>query len=158
MEDPDTFNDAQGVPSFPDLDEFESIHWDYSTSRHSTAGHPIEAYREQLRARGLPDARRLAETANGGRVSYAGVVICRQRPSTASGTVFITMEDETGFVNTIVWKSVFEAHHSLIITSSFLGVSGRFQNEDGVAHIIVDAVWKPEVDAPTAVPEARDFH
>ena len=154
----DTFEDAQGVPRFPELHACESIHWDYSTSRHSTAGHPLEAYREQLRARGLPDARRLAETADGRRVSYAGVVICRQRPSTASGTVFITMEDETGFVNTIVWKSVFEAHRSLIITSSFLGVSGRFQNEDGVAHVIVDSVWRPEIDAPTAVPEARDFH
>ncbi len=153
----DAFEDAQKHPDFPELNEFESVAWDYGTTRHSTEGHPLEAYREALSKRGLPDARRLNDTADGRRVSYAGVVICRQRPATASGTVFMTMEDETGFVNLIVWKKTFEEYRSLIITSSFLGVSGRFQNEDGVSHIIVDSVWRPRVDKAPVTPTSRDF-
>jgi error-prone DNA polymerase len=154
----DAFEDAQPEPLFPQLEDMENVAWDYSTIRHSTAGHPLEAYREQLARLDLPDAQRLSALGNGRRVSYAGLVICRQRPATAGGTVFMTMEDETGFVNLIIWKSVFERFRSLIITSAFLGVSGKFQNEDGVSHIIVDSVWKPRVDAPRATPSSRDFH
>ncbi|MFP4484520.1 MAG: error-prone DNA polymerase [Spirochaetaceae bacterium] len=154
----DAFDDAQTHPRFSELNDFESVAWDYGTTRHSTEGHPLESYREALSKRGLPDARRLNDTANGRRVSYAGIVICRQRPGTASGTVFMTMEDETGFVNLIVWKKTFEEYRSLIITSSFLGVSGRLQNEDGVAHIIVDSVWRPQVDTAPVTPRSRDFH
>jgi error-prone DNA polymerase len=154
----DAFEDAQPEPVFPQLEAAESVAWDYSTIRHSAAGHPLEAYREQLARLDLPDAQRLSTLGNGRRVSYAGLVICRQRPATASGTVFMTMEDETGFVNLIIWKSAFEKFRSLIITSAFLGVSGKFQNEEGVSHIIVDSVWKPRVDAPRAAPNSRDFH
>jgi error-prone DNA polymerase len=70
----------------------------------------------------------------------------------------MTMEDETGFVNLIIWKSVFEQFRSLIITSAFLGVSGKFQNEEGVSHVVVDSVWRPRVDAPRVTPTSRDFH
>ena len=154
----DAFEDAQATPRFPPLDDFEGVAWDYSTARHSTGGHPLEAYREQLARLDLPDAQRLSRATNGRRVSYAGLVICRQRPATASGTVFMTMEDETGFVNLIIWKSVFEQFRSLIITRAFLGVSGKFQNDEGVSHIVVDSVWRPRVDAPRATPTSRDFH
>ena len=154
----DDLDVTQPEPRFTGLDQFERVNWDYGTSRHSTDGHPLEAYRDVLRRQGLPDARRLGENVNGARVSYAGLVICRQRPSTASGTLFMTMEDETGFVNLIIWKRVFEEYRSLILTGSFLGVSGRFQQQEGVSHVIVDALWHPSLEAPAAGTPSRDFH
>ena len=70
---------------------------------------------------------------------YAGLVICRQRPGTATGVVFMTLEDETGFVNVVVWSQVFEEHTVLVKTASFLGVTGKLQVQDGVVHLIAES-------------------
>ena len=82
----------------------ETIAWDYRTSAHSPRGHPLAALRAQLGARGLPDARTVSAMRDGRKTRYAGLVICRQRPGTAGGVVFMTLEDETGFVNLVVWE------------------------------------------------------
>ena len=145
------------APAFTPLDAFQTIGWDYDATAHSARGHPLSAVREQLTARGLPDARTLAARPHGERVRYAGLVICRQRPGTASGVTFMTLEDETGFVNLVLWKQVFDAHAVIAKTATFLGVTGRLQSEQGVVHVIVDQVWVPEVVAPTEV-GSRDFH
>ena len=70
---------------FAPLDHFGAIAWDYAAADHSTRGHPLEPFRDQLARRELPDAGRVAAMQDGRRVSYAGLVICRQRPGTASG-------------------------------------------------------------------------
>ncbi len=95
---------------------------------------------------------------HGRRVRYAGVVIGRQRPGTASGVVFVTLEDETGFVNLIVWSRVFERHAVLIKTAGFLGVTGKLQIQDGVTHIIAASLWRPELDQRPVKVDSRDFH
>ena len=92
------------------------------------------------------------------RLRYAGLVICRQRPGTASGVVFMTLEDETGFVNLVVWSQVFERHAILIKTAGFLGVSGRLQIQDGVTHLIADDFWLPKLRDRPAPARSRDFH
>ena len=79
------------------------------------------------------------------------------QPGTASGVTFMTLEDETGFVNLVLWKQVFDAHAVIAKTATFLGVTGRLQSEQGVVHVIVDQVRVPEVVAPTEV-GSRDFH
>ena len=90
---------------------------------------------------------------HGRQVSYAGLVICRQRPGTAAGVVFMTLEDETGFVNLVVWSKVFERFRSTILGASFLGVSGTIQSQHNVVHIIAARFWAMELSAdPTAEP------
>ena len=149
---------AEPRPDFDPLSEFQTIDWDYHFSAHSTRGHPLAPLREALAAQKLPDARTVAEMPDGRAVRYAGLVICRQRPGTASGVTFMTLEDETGFVNVVIWKQVFDDHAVLARTASFLGVSGKLQAESGVVHVMADALWAPEI--PTRPPTAgsRDFH
>jgi error-prone DNA polymerase len=146
------------LPLFAALDDSETINWDYRTTRHSPRGHPLAPLRPQLEKRRLPDATRVAAMKDGERVRYAGLVICRQRPGTASGVVFMTLEDETGFVNVVVWSRVFEKHAVLIKTTSFLGVTGKLQVQDGVTHLIADTFWIPRVGARPESGGSHDFH
>ena len=146
------------LPDFDPLDDFETIDWDYRFSAHSTRGHPLAPLREALAAQKLPDACTVAGMADGRRVRYAGLVICRQRPGTASGVTFMTLEDETGFVNVVIWKQVFDDHAVLARTASFLGVSGKLQSESGVVHVVADALWAPEIPARPPTAGSRDFH
>ena len=90
-------------PAFLPLDAGETITWDYRASSHSVRGHPMAALRPLFQCQGLPDANTVQAMSSGTRVHYAGLVICRQRPATASGVTFMTLEDETGFVNLVVW-------------------------------------------------------
>jgi error-prone DNA polymerase len=140
------------------LGPFETLNWDYRAMHHSARGHPLEPLREQLAARGWLDARGVAKTPDGTRVEYAGVVICRQRPGTASGVLFMTLEDETGFVNLVVWAAVFEKFAILAKTASFLGVTGRVQAEQGVVHVIVERMWLPRVASRPPRAQSHDFH
>ncbi len=146
------------APLFAALDEFETIAWDYDATSHSPRGHPLEALRATLVALRLPDARSLNALPDGRRVRYAGVVICRQRPGTASGVVFLTLEDETGFVNIVIWSQIYEEHSVLIKTAAFLGVTGRLQVQDGVTHLIAESFWTPHLTARPRHGGSRDFH
>jgi error-prone DNA polymerase len=149
---------TDGPPDLADLGALETIVWDYRTTSHSTHGHPLAPLRAELAALGLPDARTVARMKDGERVRYAGVVICRQRPSTARGVVFMTLEDETGFVNLVVWESVFSRHDVLAKTASFLGVTGKLQSQAGVVHLVAERLWAPRVGARTPRRSSRDFH
>ena len=143
-------------PDFEPLGEFETIEWDYRFSAHSTRGHPLAPLRDVLTSRRLPDACTVAAMPDGRRVRYAGIVICRQRPATASSVTFMTLEDETGFVNVVVWKRVFDEHAVLVRTASFLGVTGKLQSESGVVHIIAEALWTPAIAARPPSAGSRD--
>ncbi len=146
------------LPDFDPLDDFQAIDWDYRFSAHSTRGHPLAPLREALAAQKLPDAHTVAGMPDGRRVRYAGLVICRQRPGTASGVTFMTLEDETGFVNVVIWKQVFDDHAVLARTASFLGVSGKLQSESGVVHVVADTLWAPEIPSRPPTAGSRDFH
>jgi error-prone DNA polymerase len=142
---------------FARLDPAETIRWDYRTTDLSPRGHPLEAIRAGLRAQGLPDAAALARIPHGRRVRYAGVVICRQRPGTAKGVVFLTLEDETGFVNVVLWPKVWTRHRVLVKTSPILGITGRLESQQGVAHLIADHVWLPRLSEAVPTGGSRDF-
>jgi error-prone DNA polymerase len=147
----------EAAPGFEELDAFETIAWDIATTRHSPRGHPLGPLREELRARRLPDAASVRAMPDGRRVRYAGMVICRQRPGTASGVMFMTLEDETGFVNVVAWSKVYEEHQVLIKTSHFIGVTGKLQVKDDVVHLIADSFWKPPLLARPASGGSHDF-
>jgi error-prone DNA polymerase len=145
-------------PDLNPLTPFEEVSWDYRMTSHSARRHPLEPLRAALAAQQLPDARTVAQMSNGGRVHYAGLVICRQRPGTAGGVVFMTLEDETGFVNVVVWESVFQRYAVLAKTLTFLGVTGTLQVEDNVVHLVAEQLWKPNLSRTPLAPPSRDFH
>ena len=150
--------DSELLPELSSLSTLESVGWDYSTMGHSTLGHLLEPLREELARKGLPDAHGLANKPDGSRASYAGIVICRQRPGTANGVVFMTLEDESGFVNLVLWETVFVKYRTLLLTNSFLGVTGKIQSKEGVVHLIVESCWIPELTWEPESIESRDFH
>ena len=143
---------------FESLSSFEEVKWDYRTTAHSPRRHPLAPMRASLTRQGLPDARTVASMKNGEKMRYAGLVICRQRPGTAGGVVFMTLEDETGFVNVVVWESVFQRYSVLVKTMSFLGITGTLQVEDNVVHLVAEKFWEPKVDLKPIGAPSRDFH
>jgi error-prone DNA polymerase len=153
-----SLNDGERLPQFSSLTDFEEVKWDYRTTSHSPHRHPLEPMRASLAQQGLPDARSVASMKDGANVRYAGLVICRQRPGTAGGVVFMTLEDETGFVNVVIWESVFQRYSVLAKTVSFLGITGKLQVEDGIVHLIADKLWEPRVELKPIGAPSRNFH
>ncbi|MCO4762909.1 MAG: error-prone DNA polymerase [Myxococcales bacterium] len=145
-------------PNFEQLDAFNTIAWDYRSSQHSTRGHPLATMRPALRTLGLPTSAELSRMRDGRRTRYAGAVITRQRPGTAKGVTFMTLEDETGFVNLVVWQQVWDKYRVLARTAGFLGISGKVQSRHGVVHLVAEELWLPELDRKPARPRSRDFH
>lgn len=154
---PLSFSGQDAVPPFLPLQEAELVAWDYQASSHSTRGHPLASFRPFFRAQGIPDAQTVRTLPPGTRVRYAGLVICRQHPQTASNTTFMTLEDETGFVNLVIWDRVFQSFSVLARTASLLGVTGTIDAQSGVVHLIAQRLWAPQaVDTPKHV-KSRDF-
>ena len=85
-------------------------------------------------------AARLREPPEGARITVAGLVILRQRPGTAKGVIFLTLEDETGVVNIVVWRTLYERFRRAVIAGRLLRVTGRLQREAGVVHVIAEEI------------------
>jgi len=149
---------ASSQISFASLASDDQVIWDYRSSHHSTRGHPMRGLRHALRSRSIPEATAVHGSAHGDELDYVGMVICRQRPGTASGVTFFTLEDETGFVNVVVWKQVFDRHAALAKTAALLGVTGEIQKADGVIHLIAKSLWAPDVALADQTHRSRDFH
>jgi error-prone DNA polymerase len=109
---------------------------DYRNVGLSLRCHPVTFLRDTLRARGFTATSGLAAVRDGRWVEIAGIVLVRQRPGSARGVMFITLEDETGHANLIVWPAVFEQNRRLILSATMIGVRGRLQREGEVTHII----------------------
>ncbi|RLB41348.1 MAG: error-prone DNA polymerase, partial [Deltaproteobacteria bacterium] len=149
---------ASSQTSFASLASDDQVLWDYRSSHHSTRGHPMRGLRHALRSRGIFEATRIHNCTHGDAIEYVGMVICRQRPGTASGVTFFTLEDETGFVNVVVWKQVFDRHAALAKTAALIGVTGEIQKADGVIHLIAKSLWAPDVALADQTHRSRDFH
>jgi error-prone DNA polymerase len=118
--------------------------------------HPMGYHREELRRAGARTARELQTMRNGERVRVAGAVICRQRPGTAKGFVFLSMEDETGIANVILTPDLFDEYHVTIVHKPFLLIDGTLQNQDGVVSVKVERVEALMVTR--AETTSHDFH
>ena len=145
-------------PDFAALTDSENVLWDYRAQGLSARAHPLSTVRNELRALRLPTAAEVRALPHGRRVRYAGLVICRQRPGTAAGVVFLTLEDETGFVNVIVWPKIYAKFLTVIKLSPVLGVAGKLQVEGEVRHLIAETLWQPDVTLDGAHAASRDFH
>ena len=142
---------------------------DYRTTRLSLKAHPCSFFRPHLTSLGTVTAASLADLKNGRRTGVAGLVLNRQRPSTANGVVFMTLEDETGASNIVIWKDVFTANRRTVMGASILAVHGQLQNVEGVVHLVAQrftdlshmtARLQDETSGPgpDRLQPSRDFH
>jgi error-prone DNA polymerase len=148
-------DERAGMP----LDEMtlkERLAADFAGSGMSIGPHPVSLVRPLLERRGIVRAADLAALPDGTRVQTAGTVIVRQRPGTAKGFFFITLEDETGFANAIVTPQRFAGERTLLTTAAALIVGGMLQNQDGVVSIKADR-FAPLQEIGVAAP-SHDFH
>ena len=124
----------------PPMPPGEEVVEDYRHLTLSLKAHPVSFVRQRSCRRNILPASALAtiDTSKRPRVIVGGLVLVRQRPGSASGVIFMTLEDETGIANIIVWPKVYERLRALVIGARFVAVTGRLQNESGVIHIIAD--------------------
>jgi error-prone DNA polymerase len=111
---------------------------DYRRLSLSLKAHPVAFMRARLDARSVKRSDALAYVKSGERVTVAGLVLVRQRPGTAKGVIFMTLEDEAGVANLIVWPKAFERLRAIVIGARFVAAAGKLQNEAGVVHLIVE--------------------
>ena len=149
--------DDGAVPASPlrDMTLQERLASDVKGTGVTVGPHPLILQRGALAARGILRAVDLPGVADGSRVTVAGAVICRQRPGTAQGFMFLTLEDETGLVNIIVRPDQFERWKDVLVTSPVLEIHGFLQSQEGLA---VRALRARPVETAQAVSRSRDFH
>jgi error-prone DNA polymerase len=124
--------------SLPSMAIGEEVTHDYATLRLSLKTHPLALLREELAAAHVTPNERLIRTKDGTRVTVAGIALVRQRPGTASGVIFITLEDETGVANLVVWPKTFEKYRRVVMGARLIRVTGKLQREGIVTHVIAD--------------------
>ncbi len=122
----------------PPMTEGEAVTADYRAIRLTLRRHPLALLRPQL-GRDLP-AQALMDTKDGRGIAVSGLVLVRQRPGTAKGVIFITLEDETGTANIVVWPKMFDTFRRQILTARLMRVSGRLQREGRVIHLVADRI------------------
>ena len=149
---------AAAVPLLRVPDEGENIVADYRTLGLTLGRHPLALLRERLAGRGLVTAAALRALAAGSLVRTAGLVLVRQRPGTASGVTFVTLEDETGIVNLIVWRDVAERWRRPLLEARLLAVEGRLQREGLVQHLIAGRLADQSRLLGALLAPSRDFH
>jgi error-prone DNA polymerase len=114
----------------------EEVIADYQTQRLSLKAHPMSFLRASLTARGFVSASELKRRKHRAMVNLAGVVLIRQRPGSAKGVVFITLEDETGVANLVVWPDTMEKYRKVVMGARLIEVRGRVETDEGVIHVI----------------------
>jgi len=167
----------------PKMPTCEHVVADYQTLRLSLKAHPMSFLRASMTRQGYSSANDLKHMRNGQRISMAGIVLIRQRPGTAKGVCFITIEDEIGVANLVVWSKVMATYRKVVMRARVIDVRGVVQREGDVIHIIVnhlvdrtDALDRLSNDVPDApmttipkgthrhprdvrvIPKSRDFH
>jgi error-prone DNA polymerase len=149
---------TEGRPLLSAPTEGQAIAADYASLGLTLGRHPLALLRKRLSAAALIPAAELIAAGHGARVRTAGIVIMRQRPATASGVTFITLEDESGQVNVIVWESVGREQRRAMIESRLLEVHGELQHQEGVTHLIAHRLIDRSRLLGELTTRSRDFH
>ncbi|MGI9472965.1 MAG: error-prone DNA polymerase, partial [Rubripirellula sp.] len=136
----------------------EEVHADYNTIGLSLKAHPISFVRQELRAKRCVSAVELDGLRDGRHVRVAGLVILRQRPSTAKGITFATLEDETGSINLVLFVAVWERFFRVARTSNAWLVDGKLENRQGIIHVIVGRITDLSHEVNGLSLRSRDFH
>jgi error-prone DNA polymerase len=143
--------------TLPGTSAAEEIAADYATTGLSTRGHPMAVMRPSLAGGAVRTARELSRLGDRERVELAGLVIVRQRPETAKGIVFVSLEDETGIANLVVMPDVYERYRALVRGSPFLLVRGRMERSGKVVNVRAES-FAPLALAPEVGARSHDFH
>jgi error-prone DNA polymerase len=149
-------NDPETTSPLPEMSAVERVVADYEGTGLTIGPHPMALRRDEMRLRGALRASDLPRQRDGRRVRVAGAVITRQRPGTAKGFVFLTLEDETGIANIIVRPDLFAEQRMAVINEPFLLVEGKLQNQEGVTSVRAERM--EGLGGPTIEVEARDFY
>jgi error-prone DNA polymerase len=148
----------EGVPLLRAPREGEDIVADYGSLGLTLRRHPLALLRDALRRRGVIPNQELRKQPNGRTVTAAGLVITRQRPGSASGVTFVTLEDETGYVNLIVWERVATEQRAALLESRLLLVRGKLQREGDVLHVIAEKLTNLSKLLGDLAVASRNFH
>jgi error-prone DNA polymerase len=132
--------DHEPATRLPSMPLGEHVIHDYRTLSLSLKAHPVSFLREKLDGARVLRNGLLKDVPSGRFVSVAGLVLVRQRPGSAKGVIFMTIEDETGIANIIVWKKTFERFRAIVLGARFVRVQGKLQSESGVIHVVASKI------------------
>jgi error-prone DNA polymerase len=138
------------------MDTEERLVADYQGTGLTTGPHPMAYRRKELRSMGIRSAAELRELPHGKNATVAGCVITRQRPGTAKGLIFMTLEDETGNANVIVSQDFYDKNRMAVLYEKFVYISGVVQNQDNIVHLKAQKIGALSVSA--AEVQSHDFH
>ncbi|MAT68608.1 MAG: error-prone DNA polymerase [Planctomycetaceae bacterium] len=150
--------DDELAPPLPELSPQQQVFADYLTAGLTLREHPLAFYREELTALGVKPTAALATHEHGRPVKVAGLVLMRQRPGTAKGITFMTLEDETGVANIVVHPGVWKRFELPARRAKALVVRGRLERKDRVIHVVVNRIDDMEVELADLRHKSRDFH
>ncbi|MEL7473314.1 MAG: error-prone DNA polymerase [Planctomycetota bacterium] len=153
--------DEAGLDRLPAISMPDRVLHDYGSVGLSLKAHPVSFIRDTLGARGVLPACELRDERacpQGKMVSVAGLVLCRQRPSTASGVTFITLEDETGVANLVIWRDTFDRYRRAARLSTILLARGKIERQGAVVHVHVQHLESVDEELPSLAMVSRDFH
>ncbi len=146
------------VLNLEEAPEGEAIVWDYTSTGLTLRRHPLALLRERLQKRRFMTAEQLKAAPDGRLVRACGIVTCRQQPGTSQGVVFVTLEDETGTVQVIVWRALRERQRQELTGSRLMGVHGVWQRDGAVCNLIAGRLENLNPLLGRLAPESRDFH
>jgi error-prone DNA polymerase len=149
---------AHEQPDLFEASEGEAIALDYASTGLTLRRHPLALLRERISRRGWRSAEQLAQLKDGASAWACGIVTMRQQPETAKGVIFVTLEDETGSVNIIVWRHVRERQRPALLRSRLLAVAGQWQSKDGTTHLIARRLVDMTPWLGAVATNSRDFH
>ena len=154
-----------GIPEFPEATpllrkptDWENTLSDYATTGLSLSHHPLALLRPTLNQGRIIQADALGQQPNDAVIRVAGLVTNRQRPMTASGVIFMTLEDETGYANIVIWPKLVEKQRNVLLQSQLIVVTGKVQTADNVTHIIARNLQDYSHLAKTLEIRSRNFH
>lgn len=150
------FNEA--VPLITKLSESENVLADYQSTGLTLRRHPVSLLRQTLFEPGVCTAEQIGQRRNGSIVRVAGLVVNRQRPGTASGVIFVTLEDETGLANLIVWPKIAQVQRLPLLSAKLMLVSGVVQKAHDVVHVVVGKIQDYSAHLANLCIKSRDFH
>ena len=145
-------------PLLPAPSEAQEIVADYASLGLTLGRHPVALLRKRLSAMKLMRADQLRDVPHGGKARTAGLVTCRQRPDTASGVVFVTLEDETGCINVVVWRHLVERQRRELLGARLLGVQGVIERDGDVVHLVARRLSDHSRLLGSLQAASRDFH
>ena len=132
---------SEGAVQLPAMTDSEHVIHDYASTSLSLKAHPVSFLRHQLNQLKVTPTSELSSMKNGQTVKVCGLITVRQRPGTAKGVLFITIEDESGFANLVVWANTFEKYRKIILQSNLLMVEGKLQIAGEVIHVVVNSCF-----------------